>query len=34
MRNNSTRQKRKKKSTLQYKSFEHNSMKMCDQQRF
>ena len=31
MRNNSTRQKGKK-STLQYESFEYNSMKIYDQQ--
>ena len=34
MRNNSTRQKGKKKnSTLQFQSFEHNGMKIYDQQR-
>ena len=33
MRNNSTRQKSKKNSTLQCKSFEYNSMKIYDQQR-
>ena len=34
MRNNSTRLKGKKKtSTSQYQSFEHNGMEICDQQR-
>ena len=35
MRNKSTRQKGKKKktSTSQYQSFEHNGMKIYDQQR-
>ena len=34
MRNNSTRLKGKKKtSTSQYQSFEHNDMEICDQQR-
>ena len=32
MRNNSSRQEGKKNSTLQYQSFEHNSMKIHDQQ--
>ena len=31
MRNNSTRQKGKKNSTSQFKSFEHNVMKIHDQ---
>ena len=33
MRNKSTRQKGKKTSTSQYQSFEHNGMKIYDQQR-
>ena len=33
MRNNSTRQKGKKNSTSQFQSFEHNGMKIYDQQR-
>ena len=33
MRNNSTRQKGKKNSTSQVQSFEHNGMKIYDQQR-
>ena len=33
MRNKSTRQKGKKNSTLQNQSFEHNGMKIYDQQR-
>ena len=34
MRNNSTRlQGKKKTSTSQYQSFEHNGMEICDQQR-
>ena len=34
MRNNSTRlQGKKKTSTSQNQSFEHNSMEICDQQR-
>ena len=33
MRNNSTRQKSKKNSTSQFQSFEHNGMKIYDQQR-
>ena len=33
MRNNSTRRKRKKNSTSQFQSFEHNGMKIYDQQR-
>ena len=33
MRNNSTRQKGKKNSTSHYQSFEHNGMKIYDQQR-
>ena len=33
MRNKSTRQNGKKTSTSQYQSFEHNGMKICDQQR-
>ena len=33
MRNNSTRQKRKKNSTSRFQSFEHNGMKIYDQQR-
>ena len=34
MRNNSTRLEGKKKtSTSQYQSFEHNGMEICDQQR-
>ena len=32
MRNNSSRQKGKKNSTLKYQSFEHNSLKIHDQQ--
>ena len=33
MRNKSTRQKGKKNSTSQHQSFEHNGMKIYDQQR-
>ena len=34
MRNNSTRRQGKKKSsTSQYQSFEHDGMEICDQQR-
>ena len=33
MRNNSTRRKRKKNSTSQFQSFEHNGMKIYEQQR-
>ena len=34
MRNNSTRlQGKKKTSALQYQSFEHNGMEICDQKR-
>ena len=33
MRKNSTRQKGKKNSTSQFQSFEHNGMKIYDQQR-
>ena len=32
MRNNSTRRKRKKNSTSKFQSFEHNGMKIYDQQ--
>ena len=33
MRNNSTREKGEKNSTPQFQSFEHNGMKIYDQQR-
>ena len=33
MRNASTRLHGKKTSTLQYQSFEHNGMEICEQQR-
>ena len=33
MRNNSTRRKRNKNSSSQFQSFEHNGMKVYDQQR-
>ena len=33
MRNSSTRQKGEKNSTSQFQSFEHNGMKIYDQQR-